>query len=97
MIDERLKSLIQQSQRLANEAVRLYSPTVSDVCLRFAKGEEVGEAEVARLLDGLLGFCFDSRIVELYRKVCKAAVPFYQQLIVDYIGYYKEQWDNGEE
>lgn len=93
----KIKSLLDDTARLADKAVSLYEPTVANVCLRLQKGENVGEAELSRLLDGLLGFCFDERIVEQYRRVCKAAVPSHGTLIGDYVRFYIEMWEAKED
>lgn len=93
----KIKVLIDDTARLAETAVTLYEPTVANVCLRLQKCEKVGEEEISRLLDALLGFCFDERIVELYRKVCKAAVPSHATLVADYMRYYMEIWETKEE
>lgn len=93
----KIKVLLEDTVRLAETAVTLYEPTVANVCLRLQKCENVGEEELSRLLDALLGFCFDERAVELYRKVCKAAVPSHASLVSDYVRYYIEQWETKEE
>lgn len=93
----KIKLLLADTVQLAENAVTLYEPTVANVCLRLQKCENVGEAEISRLLDALLGFCFDERIVELYRKVCKAAVPSHASLVSDYVRYYIEMWETKED
>lgn len=93
----KIKVLLEDRSRLVETAVSLYEPTVANVCLRLQKGENVGEAELSRLLDGLLGFCFDERIVEQYRRVCKAAVPSHGTLIGDYVRFYIEMWEAKED
>ncbi|MDE7082487.1 MAG: hypothetical protein K2O89_02130 [Clostridia bacterium] len=93
----KIKSLLDDTARLADNAVTLYEPTVANVCLRLQKSENVGELEVSRLLDALLGFCFDERIVEQYRRVCKVAVLRHASLVADYIRYYIEMWETKED
>lgn len=93
----KIKSLLDDTARLADKAVSLYEPTVANVCLRLGRSEKVDEEEVSRLLDGLLGFCFDARAVELFKKVCRAALPTNARLVADYIRYYKEEWESKED
>ncbi len=93
----KIKVLLEDTSRLAETAVALYEPTVANECLRLQKCENVDEVELSRLLDALLGFCFDERAVELYRRVCKAAMPSHASLVMDYIRYYQEQWETKEE
>lgn len=93
----KIKVLLENRSRLVETAVSLYEPTVANVCLRLGRSEKVDEEEVSRLLDGLLGFCFDARAVELFKKVCRAALPTNARLVADYIRYYKEEWESKED
>lgn len=93
----KIKVLLEDRSRLVETAVSLYEPTVDNVCLRLGRSEKVDEEEVSRLLDGLLGFCFDARAVELFKKVCRAALPTDARLVADYIRYYKEEWESKED
>lgn len=88
-----IKELLEDRSRLVGIAVSLYEPTVANVCLRFGRGENVSDEEVSRLLDALLGFCFDTRAVGLFKKVCKEAFPTKRSLVADYIRYYREEWE----
>ena len=93
----KIKVLLEDRSRLVETAVSLYEPTVANVCLRLGRSEKVDEEEVSTLLDGLLGFCFDARAVELFKKVCRAALPTDARLVADYIRYYKEEWESKED
>lgn len=93
----KIKVLLEDRSRLVETAVSLYEPTVANVCLRLGRSEKVDEEVVSRLLDGLLGFCFDARAVELFKKVCRAALPTNARLVADYIRYYKEEWESKED
>ena len=93
----KIKVLLEDRSRLVETAVSLYEPTVANVCLRLGRSEKVDEEEVSRFLDGLLGFCFDARAVELFKKVCRAALPTDARLVADYIRYYKEEWESKED
>lgn len=89
----KVKVLLEDRSRLAEIAVSLYEPTVANVCLRFRGSENVCDEEVSRLLDALLGFCFDERAVVLFKTVCRVAFPTKSRLVADYIRYYKEEWE----
>ena len=63
------------------------------VCLRFANGEQVSESELVRLLDGVLGFCFEEEMVELFRKLCRAALRQHPRVINEYVLTFRDLWD----
>lgn len=94
MLDKRTKTLIEHSLKLANEVMWLYEPIVLDICCRMKGNKNVSEDELSRTLDGLLEYCFDSRAVELFRQVGKAAFYKYPELVTDYVRLYRELWDN---
>ena len=94
MLDKKTKALIGHGLKLTDEAVQLYKPVVLDMCRRIKDDENVSKDAVSRLLDVLLEFCFDSRAVELFRQVGKAAFYKYPELVTDYVRLYRELWDN---
>ena len=94
MIDNKFKTMFENAMELAGKAIISYEPTVSDVCNRFEKNKNVPEDELEHLLDGMLDFCFDDRMLELFHSVCKSPFAKYLQLVTDYIHTYKELWDS---
>ena len=72
--DERLSKIGLKIKETGSAAVSLYAPAIGAVCLRFTRGEQVSEFELVRLLDGVLGYCFEEEMVELFRKLCRAAL-----------------------
>ena len=49
---------------------------------------------IEHLLDGLLDFCFDPEMLRLYKKVCRHYFDINPVAAVDYVGFYRELWDN---
>lgn len=47
-----------------------------------------------RLLDRLLDFCFDDRVLFLYRKLCRYYFHLDAEATVGYVYAYKELWDD---
>lgn len=94
MLDKKTNTLIEHSLKLTKEAMRLYKPIVLDICCRMKDNKYVSENELSQILDGLLEYCFDSRAVELFRQVGKAAFYKYPELVTDYVRLYREMWDN---
>lgn len=70
---------------LANQAFQVYLPIVNNICLN-----EVSLNELEHILDYLLDFTYDDKILKLYEKVCKHYLPIYPKSIQFYINSYKE-------
>ena len=61
---------------------------VGDVCSR-----SVSEDELSRLLDYLLEFACDEKMLELYKMICRKYLDVYPGCIKDYIEAYREMWE----
>ena len=62
-------------------------PLVEDVCSR-----TVSEDELSHLLDYLLEFACDEKMLELYKMICSKYLDVYPGCIKDYIEAYREMW-----
>ena len=65
-MDERIYQSAEHIVGIHQKAYEVYLPLVEDVCSR-----TVSEAELSHLLDYLLDFACDEKILVLYRKVCR--------------------------
>ena len=70
------------------KAYEVYLPLVDDVCSR-----SVSENELSHLLDYLLDFACDEKILELYKRVCRRYLYIYPGCIKSYIEAYWEMWE----
>ena len=64
---EHLKPLVEQMKHIHDMAVVAYTPLVDDLCSRKATENEVGW-----MLDWLLMYAGDDRMLLLYKRVCRA-------------------------
>ena len=91
-MDERVYQIAEQIVEIHQKAYEVYLPLVEDVCSR-----TVSEAELSHLLDYLLGFAYDEKILVLYKKVCRRYLYSYPGCIKFYVEAYRELWeDDGE-
>ena len=91
-MDENIYQIAEQIVQLHQKAYEVYRPLVEDVCNR-----TVSEDELSRLLDYLLDFACDEKILRLYKRVCRKYLDVYRGCIGDYIKAYREMWeDEGE-
>lgn len=49
--------------------------------------------KIERVLDGMLDFCFDPKMLELYRKLCRFYYDIDQDAAIRYVHYYRDMWD----
>ena len=78
---------IMQLNKIAYDA---YLPLVEDVCSR-----KVSEDELSHLLDYMLGFAHDFKMLELYKRGCKKYLYIYPDCIEYYVKEYWEMWEDG--
>ena len=84
-MDERLYQIAEQIVEIRQKAYEIYLPLVEDVCSR-----TVSEAELSHLLDYLLDFACDEKILGLYKKVCRKYLYAYPGCIKFCIEAYRE-------
>ena len=89
-MDENIYRIAGQIIKLHQKAYEVYLPSVEDVCSR-----TVSEDELSHLLDYLLDFACDEKMLGLYKKVCRRYLYVYPDCIKFYIEAYREMW--GEE
>lgn len=85
---KRLEPLIQQMKTIHDQAVVAYTPLVNDLCSRKAT-----ENEVEWMLDWLLMYAGDERMLQLYKQVCRAYWKIYPDSIAFYIMEYRKEYD----
>ena len=83
-----LEPLIQQIKRIHDDAVVAYTPLVEDLCSRKATENEVGW-----MLDWLLMYAGNERMLQLYKRVCRAYWKIYPESIAFYILEYKKEYE----
>lgn len=84
-----LKLLVQSMRILTRQAEAEYSIEVEDII-------EFGDRDpkrIERLLDLILDFCFDKKVLVLYKKLCHYYFPIDPRATASYIYAYREMWD----
>ena len=91
-MDENICRFAERIVQLHQKAYEVYLPLVEDVCSR-----TVSEDELSHLLDYLLDFACDEKILGLYKKVCRKYLYVYPRCIKFYIEAYREMWEDESE
>lgn len=87
-LEKQFEPLIQQMKTIHDQAVVAYTPLVNDLCSRKAT-----ENEVEWMLDWLLMYASDERMLQLYKQVCRAYWKIYPDSIAFYIMEYRKEYD----
>lgn len=80
--------IAQRLKELHNDAVIVYTPQVQELCAKKAT-----QNEVERMLDWLLMYAGDERMLKLYKQVCRAYWKIYPKTIAYYIMAYRKEYD----
>ena len=85
-----IKAIVDQFSNLANEALKVYTPIVNEIIEK----QNQDENHIQRTLDYLLDFCFDEKLLTLYRRLCRYYWNINPQATANYIDYYREMYDS---
>lgn len=88
-MDENICRFAERIVQLHQKAYEVYLQLVEDVCSR-----TVSEDELSHLLDYLLDFACDEKILGLYKWVCRKYLDVYPGRIRNYIEAYREMWED---
>lgn len=77
-------------QNLTRQAEREYSAKVDTLIQTNCRDS----MRIERLLDGILDFCFDADMLQLYKKLCRYYFNIDVVATVSYITFYREMWDS---
>ena len=80
--------IAEKMQDLYNQAYYAYKPQVDDICQR-----DASQKEVEWLLDWLLQYAGDDRMLGLYKQVCRVYWQKYPESIAFYIMEYRKWYD----
>ena len=83
-MDERIYQIAVQIVEIHPKAYEVYLPLVEDVCSRI-----VSEDELSHLLDYVLDFTCDEKILGLYKRVCRRYLYIYPSCVQGYIEAYR--------
>jgi hypothetical protein len=85
---KRIAEFVKGSQKLAREAVPLYSAEVEAIL----KEQSRDSGRIERCLDGMLDFCFDDEMLVLYKKFCRYYSNIDPAAMASYVHFYREMW-----
>lgn len=84
-----LLQLVESLKGLSQQAVSEYSPLVDDV----VQNSPHDVRQIERLLDGMLDFCHDSKMLVLFKKLCRHYYYIDPTATAEYVYRYRDMWD----
>jgi len=80
-------------QSSAQQGLLYYRP----IAARIISGEMSDPREIERTLDFMLDFCYEDKMLQLFKRVCRSLLAKYPALVYNAVMNYKEVWDNNED
>jgi len=92
MADKEIMRLAKNIQSNTKKAVGIYKQEFEGII-----GSDCHDKKrIERTLDGMLDFCFDLKMLELYRKLCRYYFDIDPKATAEYIRAYRDMWDPEE-
>ena len=82
-----IQEIADRIQEMNNFAYTAYKPMVEDIIARNAS-----ESEVEHLLDYMVSFTGDDRMLKLFKQVCRRYYGQYPEMITSVVFFYKEMY-----
>lgn len=90
LLIETISEVVNSRNKLTNQAIEILEPECNEIFQSKCHDKQT----IERLLDKLLDFCFDERILHLYRKLCRYYYQIDAEATVGYVNAYRDMWDN---
>jgi len=88
MIEE-IKKLAEIRNQLAKQAFQEYEPLVNNIIA--TQNKDVNH--ICYTMDFMLDFCFDDKMLLLYRRLCRYLLDIDPQATASYVQAYRDMWD----
>ena len=87
------KELAESIQKNTQEAFEIYEVQVD----RIYRNKVKDEKEIEQILDHLVSYCFDDKMLLLYKKLCRYFYEINPRATFEHINIYREMWDEESE
>jgi len=91
-INKLVEYIGETTSKLAKQAYGIYVQEIDSIIT--SKATNVKDIE--RILDSLLGICYDSNILKLFKKLCRYYYYIDKQAVAEYVEMYREMWDSDD-
>jgi hypothetical protein len=88
-ISPELHKLASGIKQLSKQAYQAYVPLVEGII----DSKSCGVQQIEHLLDGMLGFCFDEKMLVLFKRLCRYYYYIDPVATAAHVYAYREMWD----
>lgn len=85
-----IETIVKEITSLSKGSLLMFTKMVDDIIISNCKDEKHIETTLDRLLD----FCFDDKILVVYKKLCRYYLLINPKATEDYVNFYREMYDN---
>ena len=85
-----ISQLAKGTEQLAVKVVELYTPIVENIISTKSTDTKL----IEQALEFMLDFCFNDKMLLLFKKLCRYYYLFDPQATAEYINLYRELWDD---
>ncbi len=93
MTEEKLngfKELAESINKITEDAYLIYEPQVD----RIYRNKVKDEKEIERVLEALLDYSYDDKMLLLFKKLCQYYYKINPTVTYEYVMIYRDLWDN---
>lgn len=83
------KELAESINKITQEAFIIYEAQVDEIYHNKVKDEK----EIERVIDVLLGYCYDDKMLLLFKRLCRYYYEINPSATYEYAYIYREMWD----
>lgn len=91
MTEEELgfKELAESINKITKDAFIIYEEQVD----RIYRNKVKDEKEIERVIDGLLEYCYDEKMLLLFKRICRYYYEINPAVTSEYVNIYRDLWD----
>jgi len=87
------KELAESINKITQEAFIIYEAQVDEIYHNKIKDEK----EIEHVIDVLLGYCYDDKMLLLFKRLCRYYYEINPKVTYEYVNIYREMWDEESE
>jgi hypothetical protein len=84
-----ISKLAEVHQNLGKQAFVAYKVEVENII----RSKTTDQNQIEHLLDGMLSFCFDEEVLQLYKQLCRYFYAINPAITVYHVYAYRDRWD----
>lgn len=84
------RELAESINKITQEAFLIYEAQVDIIYRNKIKNEK----EIERVIDALLEYCYDDKMVFLFKRLCRYYYEINPTVTYEYVNIYRELWDD---